>query len=65
MLKRQSDQLSSSPSKGTGRERRGKNDGVAIEGIQEGGEAEVVSRLSDSVTRACGYTAGVTVERVG
>ena len=41
------------------------HDGVAIEGMQEGGEAEVVSRLSDSVTRACGYTAGVTVERVG
>ena len=40
------------------------HDGVAIEGVQEGGEAEVVSRLSSSVARACGYAASVTVERV-
>ena len=40
------------------------HDGVAIEGVQEGGEGELIARLGRSVTRATGYTASVTVERV-
>ena len=40
------------------------HDGIVVRGVVEGRHKDVARVMSEAVTAACGYEAGVTVERV-